>query len=124
MQTQAFRRTIALAAFAAVVATGGVVRAQGGQFQKIASVLRLAGYARVVDTTRGWLRDGRSDSFSIPLAAGREYAVAGNCDDDCTDVDLALYGPDGSAVAWDRQIDDEPIVFVTPPRSGTYRLRV
>jgi len=124
MKMKGFRRIVALAALAAVVAVGGVVRAQGGQFQQIAGVLRRAGYSHVVDSARGWLRDGRSDSFSIWLSAGTQYALVANCDDDCTDVDIALYGPDGRALASDDQLDDAPVVLVTPGRSGTHRVKV
>jgi len=124
MRMPVSRRIVALAAFAAIVAIGGVVRAQGGQFQRIAGVLREAGFSHVVDGARGWLRDGRSDSFSIWLNAGTRYAVVANCDEDCTDLDIAVYGPDGRALASDRELDDAPVVLLTPARSGTHHLRV
>jgi len=125
MQVKRIAMRLGIGMFVAMLGLAAGVHAQSRpQFQRIASLLRLAGYSHTVDTTRGWLRDGESATFSIWLAGGRDYAVAGLCDADCSDVDLVLYGSDGAPVAWDRMYDDQPITRVMPPRSGLYRLRV
>src|SRR3954468_17130420 len=102
MQRHRVRQTVAVAAFAAIGAIAAGVSAQSYQFQRIVSVLRQAGYIHVVDKGRGWLRDRESQTFSIGLAAGTDYVVAATCDEDCTDIDLVLYGPDGNRIAADR----------------------
>jgi hypothetical protein len=125
MQSKGLVTRFGIGMLVAMFGLAASVQAQtGSQFQRIARLLRLAGYSHTVDTTRGWLRDGRAATFSIWLAAGRDYAVAGDCDADCSDVDLVLYASNGAAVAWDRLYDDQPIMRVTPRRSGLYRLRV
>jgi hypothetical protein len=58
------------------------------------------------------------------LNAGERYVVAAACDRDCSDVDLQLLSPAGWEIDSDFLSDDEPIVYATPARSGTYRIRV
>ena len=124
MRRNRFRQTVALVTFAAIVGIAVGVRAQSYQFHRVVAVLREVGFIHRVDKARGWLNDRQSDTFSIGLAAGTEYALAATCDEDCTDIDLVLYGPDGIPVASDRLTDDEPVLRVTPRQSGPHRLRV
>jgi hypothetical protein len=50
--------------------------------------------------------------------------ILGVCDNDCSDVDLRLYGPDGSTVIQDLATDDHPTLNFTAPSTGNYRLEV
>ena len=93
-------------------------------FQRISTELRSSGYTRVGDTLVGWLDEGESATRSVWLSAGQRYLVAAACDRDCSDVDLQLFSPAGIEVDSDLGSDDEPIVYATPARSGTYRIRV
>lgn len=61
---------------------------------------------------------------TIYLQAGQEYRIAGACDGDCRDMDLALYDEQGREVARDTQRDDRPVVTVRPRRDGEYTLAV
>ena len=56
--------------------------------------------------------------------SGRSYIILGVCDNDCSDVDLRLYGPDGSTVIQDLATDDHPTLSFTAPSTGNYRLEV
>jgi hypothetical protein len=72
----------------------------------------------------GSLNQGAKRSLSFTLAPGRAYSILGLCDEDCTDVDLALYDASGRQVALDVEDDDFPVVSVAPARTGAYRVEV
>jgi len=48
--------------------------------------------------------------------------VAGFCDQDCSDFDLAVGAPDGSSIGQDVLEDDAPIVNFQAPASGVYTI--
>ena len=54
---------------------------------------------------------------------GVNYVILGVCDNDCSDLDLRLFDPNGREVASDLLTDDNPVVNVTPRRTGTYTVR-
>ena len=72
----------------------------------------------------GRLRIPTTCSFSIRLRTGREYALVGACDNDCSDVDFWLYDDNDNLVDSDTSTDDIPIVRVTPRWSGSFEIRV
>lgn len=74
--------------------------------------------------TRGSLASGASRDISVTLQAAEVFAFVGVCDQSCSDLDMTVYGPDGSEVGSDVLPDDAPIVRVDNPRAGTYRVRV
>lgn len=61
--------------------------------------------------------------WEINLRAGVNYRVYGACDNDCSDLDMEIYGPDGSLVDRDVATNDTPYVQVTPERNGSYYVR-
>lgn len=71
----------------------------------------------------GSLDDGDSGNSGVTLRAGTTYMLVGVCDNDCTDLDLRLFSPDGDEVDSDVQDDDTPVVTVTPRQSGRYSVR-
>ena len=97
------------------------VRHQVGQH---GNFLSERGYTMGGDVYDGKLDANGVEDLTITLQPGTAYAFMGVCDEDCRDIDLRLYGPDGDEVASDVRSDDWPIVTVTPGFKGTYRVRV
>jgi hypothetical protein len=88
------------------------------------SMTRL-GYRQVGELRTGFAEDGEPGVFRIALTAGRTYAFVGACDNDCTDVDLAIYDYRITReLESDRAVDDTPTVVYIPARSGTYTIAV
>ena len=82
------------------------------------------GYTLSGDVYDGNLNDDYYQDLTITLRPGTSYAFMGVCDEDCHDIDLRLYDPDGNEVASDLRTDDWPIVMITPSFKGTYQVRV
>ena len=72
----------------------------------------------------GSLNEDGKQTFSFTLDIGREYAILGLCDEDCTDVDLTLFDAAGRQVDTDVADDDFPVVTVSPGRTAAYRVQV
>jgi hypothetical protein len=88
------------------------------------SFLSQRGYSLSGDVYDGSLNDDEYQILTITVRPGTSYAFMGVCDDDCHDIDLRLYDPDGDEVATDVSTDDWPIVSVTPRFKGTYQVKV
>lgn len=58
----------------------------------------------------GWMAAGAEAGLVVALPAG-EYAVVGQCDDDCTDLDVEADRLDGTALGADREPDSAPVVL-------------
>lgn len=61
--------------------------------------------------------------WQLNLRAGVNYRVYGACDNDCSDLDMEIYGADGALVDRDVATDDTPYVQITPQRSGPAYVR-
>ena len=72
----------------------------------------------------GALAQDSSTDVWIRLRAGVRYQLIPVCDQDCTEVDLRMYDVAGAELAHASDIDDIPILSITPARSGRYRMRV
>lgn len=70
------------------------------------------------------LQAGREHVWNINLEGGRNYGIFGACDNDCSDVDLIVEGPNGQELGRDVLLDDYPIVGFTAPSSGRYTVRI
>jgi hypothetical protein len=62
--------------------------------------------------------------WEINLRAGSNYRIYGACDNDCSDLDMEIYGNDGALVDRDVATDDVPYVQITPQRSGRHYVRL
>ena len=51
------------------------------------------------------------------------YRILGVCDNDCRDLDLALYDENGKLIGSDQKVDDLPAVSVTPSWTGPFTVR-
>ncbi|MEO0559857.1 MAG: hypothetical protein AAF170_16935 [Bacteroidota bacterium] len=92
------------------------------QLESIHTRVSRQGFTRTVDGHLAHIDAGSEERFTIDLDAGQEYVIAGVCDNDCTDIDLRLYDPDGELVDEDVLEDDVPVVTVTPDREGQYTI--
>jgi hypothetical protein len=70
----------------------------------------------------GRLNDSDTDSWSFHLSAGTTYMVIGACDQDCSDIDMAVKDEDGEVVASDYANDDYPVMVFTPTSSGRFTI--
>ena len=82
------------------------------------------GYAMSHEVFMGRLDDDQNESLNIPLDGGTKYILVGVCDQDCSDVDLTIYDPDGNEVDSDLETDDKPVLELTPRSDGRYRVKV
>ena len=88
------------------------------------SALRGAGFSRVRAYTIGSINEGEERNYTFSLTRGRDYLLAGACDNDCSDIDFWLYDNNDNLIDSDTATDDIPQVRVTPARNGTFRLRI
>ena len=72
----------------------------------------------------GALAQGASADVWVRLRAGRRYQLIPFCDRDCTEVDLRMYDAAGAELAHASDVDDIPILSITPGRNARYRMRV
>ena len=108
------------------------VSAQTDKWQRqTADALRRAGplladqgYAAAVPSRFGMLSTDDSEQLTIPMAAGRSYAIIAVCDEDCGNLDLVLSRSSRQEVASDRDGGNVPIVKVTTTLAGDYGLKV
>lgn len=89
-----------------------------------AQVFSGRGYELTHQIYTGSLDEGETETVTLSLDVGVEYQIMGACDNDCSDVDLTLYDGAGNQVDQDLQLDDYPIVSVTPRRGGNFRVVV
>ena len=89
-----------------------------------AQVFSGRGYELTHQIYTGSLDEGETETVTLNLDVGVEYQIMGACDNDCSDVDLTLYDGAGNEVDQDLQLDDYPIVSVTPRRGGNFRVVV
>lgn len=80
------------------------------------------GYAEFGLPETGTLDEGQEIRFSVSLVEGLEFEFVGVCDNDCENLDLVLYDPQGEEVASDLLDDAFPLVAVTPAATGEYRM--
>jgi len=62
--------------------------------------------------------------WSVYMRAGETYRVYGACDDDCSDLDMEIYGPDGTLADRDTTRNDTPYVQITPAHAGRVYVRI
>jgi hypothetical protein len=126
------RTALALAAVAGMLVS--TTAASLPQDEWVAQVRRLLqtagqtfesrGYSMTHRIYTGSLNQGASEMVSLDLNIGTQYQIMGACDTDCSDLDFVLYDGRGNQIDQDVELDDVPIVTVTPSRTGTFRVKV
>ncbi len=119
-------------ALAVGVAVSSEAFAQGNQYQQqianqinqAATLVKSQGYSPDRAPMMGSLNDDAEESIMVNLNAGTRYAFVGVCDNDCTDVDLQLFGGDGTKIAEDMATDDKPVLQFTATYTGAHRMKV
>ncbi len=82
------------------------------------------GYSEMGETESGSMTEGQEMRFPVNLRSGVEYKFVGVCDNDCQDLDLVLFGPDGDRLESDLLTDAYPILEVRAEEGGQYRMAV
>ena len=94
------------------------------QIQTASNTIREHGYSADRDPITGSLNSAANESMMVNLQGGTRYAIVGVCDNDCSDVDLRIWDPNGTKLAEDIQTDDTPVLEFTATVTGQYRLSV
>ncbi len=94
------------------------------QLEIIAEMFSTEGYVMLDGYTESALEDGASEDIWLELDGGTEYVLVGVCDEDCTDVDLELFSSESVSIDSDYEVDDFPVVAVTPYQTQRYRIHV
>jgi hypothetical protein len=71
----------------------------------------------------GMLPGESSVMIEVHLEEGVTYLIAGACDEDCGDMDLALYDS-GELIVQDIEEDAVPVIQVIPARTGYFLLDI
>lgn len=61
---------------------------------------------------------------SYTFTKGKKYYLYATCDNDCSDLDLALLDRSDNTIGTDYEMDDAPVIEFTAPYSGKYRVRI
>lgn len=72
----------------------------------------------------GKLYEDEVNTWTFYLEGDRDFTIVGVCDEDCADIDLAIYDDRGRLIDEDVLEDDYPIVHVSPSRDGEYDIEV
>lgn len=70
------------------------------------------------------LSEGESESFFYKLHPGFDYQFVGVCDEDCFDVDIALYDENGFLLGDDDDETDVAVVDYSPYRTTWVELQL
>lgn len=104
--------------------------AQGNEGAVLMEQLRQAeaqfaqqGYQQVGQPVSGGLPTGQNWNTSVQLVAGYDYRLIGVCDQNCTDLDLALFDQNGTLLAQDQSADAHPVVGGAPAYTGGFTIQ-
>lgn len=75
------------------------------------------GYTLLEVASTNLLAPSTTETVPLNLPGGYEYALMGVCDNDCSDLDLAIIER-GTELSRDTSTDDWPVLQVTPSGSG------
>jgi hypothetical protein len=76
------------------------------------------------ETALGNLRQNTYEERTYNLQAGVDYYFIGECDQDCSDLDIKLYDENYNLVDQDVKPDNSPVVHVRPKWTGQFHMRV
>jgi hypothetical protein len=94
------------------------------QIVEVGDQLQLNGYFDTHEPRLGRLNHAATGEFYLRLLRGMTYAFVGVCDEDCTDLHLAIHDQDGDALDSDPISDNYPVLAVRPARTERYRVVV
>ncbi len=120
-------RTIATLIAIALGLTAAPALAQWSatQLEQIGEMMTARGLERISEPQEGSLDDDDSATVNVFLAGnGATTLVAAICDEDCSDLDIVVYDPDGAELGADAKPDDIPMVGIKPAKGGAYRVKV
>lgn len=63
-------------------------------------------------------------TLKVNIRRGVEYVLVGACDENCEDVDLTIYNPQGEIVTTDTAMGDAPLLVGASAQSGTFYIEV
>ena len=82
------------------------------------------GYVATGDEWVSGLGSGESEEHHVTLGGGADYVFMAVCDEDCGDMDMALFDPAGNLVSEDLEDDANPVVSVSGAVGGEYTVQV
>jgi len=94
------------------------------QLNVIKATVEDDGYEKTHEYKIDSLDQSRTDSFNLTLNKGSDYLLVSACDKDCSDLDISVYDENGNQIASDTEVDDVPMVSVTPRWTGAFRIQV
>lgn len=94
------------------------------QLESTTRLIRGHGMVQAFPVRTGMARQGERVNVEYRLAAGGKYLFTARCDNDCTDVDIAILNPQGKVVKRDVARDDYPTVAYSVSRGGVYKVVV
>lgn len=94
------------------------------QLIEAAGILLEGNYSLTHTPYVGDLSDSHTDLLTLNLRSGITYQFVGVCDEDCSDLDLALYDGNGNLIDSDTAYNDIPLVSVTPRWNQQFRLKI
>jgi hypothetical protein len=71
-----------------------------------------------------YIDDGNEVALTRPMRGGKSYVLIGGGSDGIGDLDLAVEDANGKILAADTMDDAAPVVTITPPSNGKYRIRL
>jgi hypothetical protein len=93
------------------------------QLQRAEQFAAEQGFQQVGQPFAGGLTQGQNWNVPAQLNAGVEYRVLGVCDQNCRDLDIAVYDESGATVAQDNATDDHPVVALAPAANGQFTIQ-
>lgn len=94
------------------------------QLEAFSAEMRKQGYQRTHGFRVDTLDPGGSREFLVRLKEGTTYGIAGFCDRDCADLDLAIFAGEAEPIAQDVEADDHPALDLAVTGTGVFRIRV
>ena len=82
------------------------------------------GYTATGEEWVSALGSGETEDQSVTLGGGADYVILAVCDEDCGDMDMAIYDPSGNMVDEDVEGDANPVLEISSARKGEYRIEV
>jgi hypothetical protein len=82
------------------------------------------GWELTVGPVTGAMEEGGSRTHTLAMVRGVDYLIVGVCDNDCSDVDVKLYDPQGKLVQQDVLVDDAPVVEHRTAVTKRHRIEV